>query len=376
MLKGFMDHWVPTRENISQFWKQDRESAVRILDELSADIDFNNFTFYTKWYTNGVRSQLPYLYNHPEAANVVTDNEWGRELISHLHDKGVSVGAMIQFLTYEQQAWEEALTIDEWDVGEFAETEAPVRIADFTSPQYQIRIKEIIREQLTEFPGLDYLFLEFEGVKSEAVQALYPAWAAEQGKQVPEQFHYSAEAEAHCRRIGQTPSFIWSQEAREMLRHYYEINLGSVREVLTELRYEGVVGVVIHSYGYETFIYPDILPDTNWWLVPWNYWVCEEESPTTEEKKVVSKELILRWKREGHRICYIGDVTMGRHGFDLETKNEAIRDFHAFSVETKLDGYLGMGNPVPAIGLKWQAVTDEHVLDARKLYQELYGKGL
>jgi hypothetical protein len=75
-----MDHWVPTKDDISKFWKQDYGTAVRLLDELKRDINFNNFTFYTKWYTNGVKSKLPYLYNHPEASNVKTDNDWLRTL--------------------------------------------------------------------------------------------------------------------------------------------------------------------------------------------------------------------------------------------------------------------------------------------------------
>lgn len=375
MLKGFMDHWVPTRTNISKFWQQDYASAIRILDELRDDIHFNNFTFYTKWYTNGVKSKLPYLYNHPESSNVKTDNEWGRKMIDHLHDKGITVGAMIQFLTYEDGAWEKNLTIDRWDVREFAETESPVSIADFTDPRYPIRIKEMIKEQLTEFPGIDYLFLEFEGVKSEALQALYAKWAETQGKTVPENFHFTAEAEEHCKRIGQKPTFIWSSEAMTMLRCCCKLNLEAVRSVLDELDYKGTIGVVIHSYGYETFIYPEILPDADWWLVPWNYWVCEQDSQETEQKKQISKELMIKWKQAGHQICHIGDVTMGRNGFDPATKEAAIRDFYAFSLELELDGYLGMGNPVPDIGLKWQAVTDEHVLEARALYRELFGEG-
>lgn len=375
MIKGFMDHWVPSQDHVSKFWKQDETVAIRMIDELRSDIDFNHFTFYTKWYTNGIKSKLPYLYNHPESANVKTNNEWGRNMISHLHSKGISVGAMLQFLTYEEHNWEKELSIDEWELRNCALTDGPNRIADFTAPEYQTRMKEIVKELLTEFPGIDYLFLEFEGARSDAVEALYPAWAAGQGKLVEEQYHYSPDAIEHCRRIGLEPSFIWSDEARAMLRYYYEMNLHSIREVLDQINYKGIVGVVIHSYGYETFIYPDILPDKSWWLVPWNYWVCENESPETEEKKAISKELMQKWNQEQFRICHIGDVTIGKEGLDLDVKNEAIRDFYKFSLDLQLDGYLGMGNPVPDTGLKWEGVTDEHVIKVRKLYKELYGAG-
>ncbi|UVI27600.1 hypothetical protein [Paenibacillus spongiae] len=372
MLKGFMDHWVPTRDPISKFWKQDYETAANAIDELKSEIDFDHFTFYTKWYTNGVKSKLPYLYNHPEASNVKTDNEWGRRIVNHLHEKGISVGAMLQFLTYDQHVWERDLSIDEWDVGGFAETEQPVSIADFTDARFQARVKEIIREQLAEFPGIDYLFLEFEGVKSEALQVLYGKWAEQRGEQVPQAFQFCPTAIEHCKQIGQQLTFIWSDEAASMLRHYYKLNLQAVQDVLKEIGYVGKVGVVIHVYGYEAFIYPDILPDTSWWLVPWHYWVFDHESEETERKKAISKALMTKWKLDGHHVCYLGDVTMGRNGFNPAAKIDAIREFYQFSVDLDLEGYLGMGNPVPDIGLKWEAVTNEHVLDVRNLYKELY----
>ncbi|MBP1990677.1 hypothetical protein [Paenibacillus eucommiae] len=388
MLKGLMDHWVPTRDPISKFWKQDFETCAQIIDDLKRDMDFNNFTFYTKWYTNGVYSRLPYLYNHPEASNMKTQNEWGRKMIKHLHDKEITVGAMIQFLTYEQHMWEPDLTIDVWDVSGFAETDLPVSIADFTSPLFRTRIKELIKEQLSEFPGIDYLFLEFEGVKSEALQVIYDKWVRERDRVSGEvgsgsgsgsedrQLHYAAHKAEHCRRIGQKQSLIWSDEISEMLSYYYDLNLRAVHEVLEEVGYQGDVGIVYHAYGYEAFIYPEILPDPSWWLVPWNYWVFEDYSMETEQKKAISKELMTKWKKDGHKVCYIGDVTMGRNGFDPAAKIRDIRDFYDFSVELELDGYLGMGNPVPDIGLRWEAVTDEHMLQARELYKELYGSGI
>lgn len=380
MFKGFMDHWVPTAQGYSEFWKQDFETAARILDELREDVDFDHFTFYTKWYTNGIRSRLPYLYNHPEASNVKTDNEWGRKLIDHLRAKGISVGSMIQFLTYEQQCWEPDLTIDEWDVRNCAETEQPIQIADFTDPRFQVRVKEIVKEQLEQFPALDYLFMEFEGVKAEALEALYERLVRERNPAVGESgeaaqsLRYTAAALEHCARIGVTPSFLWSEEAAGMLRHYYSLNLQAVRDAVTEVGYRGAVGVVIYSYGYETLIYPDVIPDPDWWLLPWCYWVWEKSSPAVDGRMAVSKELMARWKQEGRKVCYIGDVTIAFDESDPEFKEAAIRDFYAFSQEVKLDGYLGMGNPVPEMGLKW-LITDECVSDMRKLYRELYGAG-
>ncbi|MFD0717622.1 hypothetical protein [Paenibacillus sp. GCM10027626] len=194
-------------------------------------------TFYTEWYTNGIRSELPYLSNHPDASNVKTNNEWGRKIVSHLHGKNILVGAMIQFLTYDRQVWEPEMTIDEWDVGEFAETDLPVRIADFTNPLFQTRIKEIVKEHLTQFPGIDYLFLEFEGVRSTALQAIYEEWAQDKGLPQPEDVHYDPERAAHCERIGQQPEIILSDEVHAMMRYYYGLNLRAVQEAADELGY-------------------------------------------------------------------------------------------------------------------------------------------
>ena len=373
MLKGFMDHWVPTTSQISTFWKQEYATVQNVLDQLVNDIDFNHITFYTKWYTNGVYSQLPYLYNHPEASNTRTNNEWGKEIIQLLHQHDISVGAMIQFFTYEQHSKAQDLIMDEWDVREFAETPLPVGIADFTQPEFQVRIKDLVKEQLTQFPGLDYLFLEFEGVKNDVIQRLYEKWAAEHGYPPSDQVQYDARRVEHCSRTGaEAMDLIWSNEVHVMLKHYYTLNLQAVKEVLDELQYTGKVGIVYHAYGYEAFIYPDIVPNIDWWLLPWNYWVFEDVHPTTEEKKIVTKELMRQWKADGFKVCYIGDVTMGRNGFNYEQKEKDIRDFYQFSEEQQLEGYLGMGNPIPEIGLRWQAVTDEHVLKVRELYKELY----
>ncbi|HHY22927.1 MAG TPA: hypothetical protein GX527_01635 [Clostridiaceae bacterium] len=45
MLKGFMDHWVPTREEISKFWKSDAQTVKKSIDNMRKEIGFNNLTF-------------------------------------------------------------------------------------------------------------------------------------------------------------------------------------------------------------------------------------------------------------------------------------------------------------------------------------------
>jgi hypothetical protein len=117
---------------------------------------------YTKWYTNGIKSDLAYLYNNQESSNTKTNNAWGKEIIDYLHKNNISVGAMLQLLTYEKQHWNEG-KIGEWDLRHVAKTDSTCYIADFTDEDYIIRMQDIIKEQLTIFPDIDYLFLEFEG---------------------------------------------------------------------------------------------------------------------------------------------------------------------------------------------------------------------
>ena len=62
---------------------------------------------YTKWYTNGIKSDLVYLYNNQESSNTKTNNAWGKEIIDYLHKNNISVGAMLQLPTYEKQHWNE-----------------------------------------------------------------------------------------------------------------------------------------------------------------------------------------------------------------------------------------------------------------------------
>jgi len=370
MLKGFMDHWVPTRDRVSTFWKQDLSTALRQLDELKRDVDYNHFTFYTKWITNGIRSSLPYLYNHPDASNVRTDNKWGNEIIAHLHAKGVSVGAMLQLVIYEQPYWEEEMSAGEWNLGT-GETSLPVRVADFTHPDYPMRLCEIVKEQLALFPGLDYLFLEFEGVDHGGdIRKLYEPWSAAHRKPSIDEVHYDDRTIEYCKRMDIPLQPMWSVEGREMLKYYYGRNIDAVDACLREIGFRGTVGAVFHLYEYEAFIYPDMLADKkHWWLLPWHYWTFRPaEAAILDERKRAGIKLLKDWKEAGHSVCYIGDVTMGAVNED----REALVRYCEICRELQLAGYLGMGNPDPELGLRWDPVSDRDCADARALYAQLY----
>src|SRR5262245_41155444 len=102
MLTGLMDHWTPSHDAVSQFWKTPFEAATPAMAALCNDVGINNFTFYTKWMSNGVKSSLPFLKNHPKAQNVVTNNDWGRNWIDFFHNRDMTVGAMIQCYWWEK----------------------------------------------------------------------------------------------------------------------------------------------------------------------------------------------------------------------------------------------------------------------------------
>ncbi|MBB6730868.1 hypothetical protein [Cohnella zeiphila] len=370
MLKGFMDHWVPTKAQISTFWKQDLPTVLKQLDDLKRDVDYNHFTFYTKWYSNGLKSNLPYLYNHSDASNVRTDNQWGRDIIDHLHRQGSSVGAMLQLVTYEQPYWEDSLSMGEWD-NPVAEIALPFKVADFTHPDYTTRVAEVLKEHLNVFPDLDYLFLEFEGVNSGDVNRVYGAWAAANGKPMMEHVSYDKQTTDYCRKLDIPLDVTWSVEGREMLKHYYGRNLEVVDAVLRTMNYEGTVGIVYHLYQYEAFIYPELLEDRkHWWLLPWHYWTFHPGSESVlAERKLTGKQHLKEWKEAGYQVCYIGDVTMGAVNKDRETLVDYFNECEAIG----LAGYLGMGNPDPQLGLRWLNVTDQDCTDARQLYARLYG---
>jgi hypothetical protein len=373
MLRGFIDHWAPSQNNISKFWKSDFETVSQKIAGMKRDIDFNNFTFYTKWFTNGIKSGLPFLRNHSDSSNVKTDNQWGRNLISFLHNQGISIGNMLQLLFFEKDNWGKnniLRTTDECK--KYAETEQSEIIADFTQHEYINRVKEIIAEQIAELPGFDYIFLEFEGIRPEDFAKIYAKWAVKNGRPDISHLSYSNDSQQHCKRISQELNIMWSTEGQEMFRQYFASNLKEIHNHLKSINYHGSVGVVHHLYGYESLLYPDILPDRDWWLLPWHYWVFEKPGISDEEinaKKDLSKELLQKWKKDGHRVCYIGDVTLGRYGL------EHIDEFYKYCEDIHLDGYLGMGNPDPDIGLRWndgEQVDTSYIMAARNLYKKLY----
>ena len=165
MLTGLWDHWVPSANAVSTFWKTPFDLLKPGLDRLLDEIDINNFTFYTKWYSNGIKSSLPFLVNDPESMNVQTDNDWGRMLIDYFHGKGVTVTAVLQCYTMEQALLPSEGFLGQWKgLSNVTGINRKVAIVNPCWNGYSALLESMVEEQLDAFPGLDGFFFEFEGL--------------------------------------------------------------------------------------------------------------------------------------------------------------------------------------------------------------------
>ncbi len=367
MLRGFMDHWVPTVDSISTFWKSDISACKDLIDGLASEVAFNNFTFYTKWYTNGISSELQFLRNHPDSSNVRTDNHWGRELIDHLHSRGMTAGAMLQLYTYEKGLWADMPSLGEWDVRGCAATDAPCVLADFTSDAYPSKLAQILREHLILFPDLDYLFLEFEGIMPEMAVKAYENHAAKVGGLPdPVDVTYREQDIALYKSIGNTIDLRYSVEALDLFTYYMRRNLETAQGVCDELEYRGRLGVVYYPPQYESLFVPNALPGNRWRLLPWCYFGW---TPDPQQKAATMKMMLHHMEEQlaaGRRVLYIGDAAISP--WDTESIETTLQ----FCESHLMEGYLGMGNPVDHTGLRWTDVTTEQVQKVRDIFAKAW----
>jgi len=365
MLRGLIDHWVPSDEAVSHFWKMPFSELRPHLEALCDDININNFTFYTKWYSNGIKSPLPFLKNHPEAMNVVTDNKWGQEVIDFFHRRGMTVGTMLQCATFE-----EGMLPREAVLGSFPGTckvtglKSDVEVINPTWSKYPDIIGQMIEEHLRLFPNLDAIFLEFEGyafAEGENVLGLQSELGNCSITQAEELFGDTS---------GFTPPmrerWLWSSPAREILQETLITCLSAAEQVFQRLKYRGIRGLVYHAMNYEAQYSVDCIPNRDWWLLPWYYWGWGKD----ESNKVVGKQVAFckRYLRKlvdaGYSLCYIGNATLPTN------YPETIAEMANFCKNVNTAGYLGMGNPIPKFGLRWHGATEETVATARRIYRE------
>jgi hypothetical protein len=355
------------------FGGHDLATFTAALDGLRTEIAFDNLTMYT---LGNYRSALPFL---PQAG---PDPALQQAKFAHAKALGLSTGVMLQLLSHNQESWGAEIVLGGMTPEKIADIEAiskgPVTVtpitADFTHEGYVPRLLAMVDEQLRLFPDLDYIFLEFEGidfVPRDQLETVYRRWADPLGLPGFADVTYTSDTVDYCRSILTEPSVFFAEEFRAWCRHFHGRNLHAVCDYLREVGFTGTVGVVFHLYGYESRIFPDLLPDPGWWLLPWHYWNPNFEPAGTTaamiaQKQAVSKASMRRWVAEGKPVCYIGDVALGKGGLD------AVRDFYAFTASLDPAGYMGLGLPDLAIGARWIGVEDSDLLAARAVYRELY----
>jgi hypothetical protein len=89
----------------------------------------------------------------------------------------------------------------------------------------------------------------------------------------------------------------------------------------------------------------------------------DQDRPEYIARLEASKQHLLNWKKDGYKVCYLGDATIGRGYLP------PILELWELSRQ-QLDGYLCMGTPNVDLGLRWKGVTDEMMLAIRQLYRE------
>jgi len=239
VLIGLMDHWVPSHDEISRFWKTPFAELRPYLDALCGDIGINNFTFYTKWYSNGIKSSLPFLKNHPQAMSVVTDNGWGRELIDYFHRRDMTAGAMLQCYTFQGGMLPKEAVLGTWPSASKAtgqETDV-VELVDPAWDEYPNILSQILEEHLRLFPALDAIFLEFEGVSGARIEI---------GRRM------------NCAEKMEKTKIMSSAPVQEMLRKTLTSHLSAAERTFARTGYRGVRGVVYGSMGYGGALRPPV----------------------------------------------------------------------------------------------------------------------
>ena len=391
MLKGFVDHWCPTKPEFASWWNAPfavvREDLLRLMDQ----VDFDNLTFYTKWYTNGIYTRLPFLSNYPDASNVKTQNDWGRSIIELLHANGRSTGLMLQLLCFEPSSWGKNAVISKdpdclFDISFVAPANERIVLADFTEELYQQRVVEIIREHIAEFPDVEYLFLEFEGLIIN--RKLSRLICEKFGQADPVTF--SSKTLEHCYNVMFDLDHTWSNEFVQINRQYMGSLFKRIDAMLKQQGFTGKIGVVFYAWGYESMYIPEILPDQKWWLLPWDYpgriednskiytggnryvipWDAQSKRTFEVSQRRINaiKENLLEWKQQGFKQCYIGNGTISSGSSDIT------EELFNLCEKEQLDGYLAMGTPHCDRGLRWPGFSGEDVKTASELYRKLYRK--
>jgi hypothetical protein len=235
---------------------------------------------------------------------------------------------------------------------------------------YADALSRLLKEQIRLFPGLDAVFLEFEGIG--AAPAGNPLWELAHANGGA-----SAKVPSAMREFWTTTGFpvggypdpwLWTPEMQKILRQTLRSHLAAAERVFQQTGFKGIRGVVYHAMGYEVPYVLDCLPTRDWWLLPWHYWGWDFSEADTDSvvrhQMDYCKGAFRELAQSGYKLCYIGNATLPTQRFD------SIAEMVQFSEEVGAAGYLGMGNPIPTYGLRWHGATEESVAATRRLYRE------
>lgn len=349
MFKGFTDGM--------DLRNADLDTIKRALDKLKLEINFNNLTFYP----GGDRERQQRIYRH-------------------IRGLGVTTGVMLQLLstTKTEENADQIIGVysDEKNKDIEREWGKPVTTVhatrDYADERFVPYLLDQVRSALQLCPDLDFIFLEYEGVnfvRQDQIRAWYDRWARANDRPPSEHVVYADEILDHLRRIHRPRHLLWSNEYLAMAGHFHRRNFTAVETMLAHEGCRAQLGVVYHLYGSEAPLFSAALPSPDWWLLPWHYWTFELPGTAAAEiadKKAVGQESLARWKQAGHKVCYIGDVALGKNGLGH------VAEFYDYATGIGLDGYMGLGLPDAAIGVHWAGVEDSDINAARELYRRLY----
>ena len=135
---------------------------------------------------------------------------------------------------------------------------------------------------------------------------------------------------------------------------------------------------------------PEIMPNPDWWLLPWDYpdrdmrnfklytggdrfvipWESYEhgQSDVSRTRVDALKKNLVKWAREGHKVCYIGNGSVKPGTTDIT------EELFGLCKQENITGYLAMGTPLCGRGLSWPDFTPEDRREAAELYRRLYKK--
>ena len=371
MLTGLWDHWTPSAMAISSFWQTPFPLLKPELDRILDKIDINNFTFYSKWYSNGIKSSLPFLSNHPNSMNVKTNNDWGRELIKYFHARNITVTLVLQCYTFEKELLPGTAILGEWPgLSNAIGYERPVAITNPAWKGYPEMLKLMVSEQLQCFPEIDGFFFEFEGLSAVLSNQLelspFTLISDTFSESVLKQWQTSGTEPNRNSR------WLWTENNQQILAECLHSQLHLIENIFKGKSYRGLRGLVFHALGYEVPYIENVLPNRDWWLLPWHYWGWDfaggDNDETTAKQLNFCQQRFRHYRKNGYKLCYIGNATLPTN------RPDTIAEMIKFSRDINANGYIGMGNPIKDYGLRWHHATEESVRMAEEIYQKLFPK--